>query len=232
MKMKIQLLGMITLFLIGHIGVVNADDRGKTLDALASDILQDISLGPSKTQKCSINPYIARAMGTSTCPVIQSACAKGIPKKTTTSCAIIPSTNPNDSASIKSILVGIFGPMAENMLSQIKPTSTVSTNIQNCSSQSNVGGIMIPELLAPGGTPYCFYKVDASDYGLPMFWNPGDQNVNLFKSGGPFHQVPMSEFIKPGNWECYEINIKVQAHCVVIPTKVKSILGHFGVGIK
>ena len=48
MKMKIKLLGMIVLFLIGHIGVVNAvapvAPGGATLDALASDIMKDISL--------------------------------------------------------------------------------------------------------------------------------------------------------------------------------------------
>ena len=90
----------------------------------------------------------------------------------------------------------------------------------------------MPGTLPPGGTPWCFYKIGAGDnYGFPSpDWKRGDKNVTIFgKQYSIMQQVSMTEFIKPRNWECYEVNIQVQAHCVVIPTKVKSILGHFGV---
>lgn len=242
MKMKIKLLGMIALFLIGHIGVVNAvtpvtpvAPGGATLDALASDIMKDISLGPLKTQRCFKNPYIARATGTSTCPVLQSVCANGIAKTTPTSCIIIPSANTDDPALIKSILGNIFGPIAaKDIFQNIRPKGNTSTNIEGCSAPSDAEGMM-PGSLPPGGTPWCFYKIGTgSDYGLPFpFWKPRDKNVTMYgKQYSIQQQVTMSEFIKPRNWECYEVNIQVQAHCVVIPTKVKSILGHFGIKVK
>ena len=193
---------------------------GATLDAFANDIQDNLDVGPAVIQECNSNPWIS---GSTPCPVIQSTCPKGVPVKSNVSCTVLPSNNDD---LIKSIMLSISPYFS--YIDSSKPESLLVDTTQKCSAPGYSAG-------NKGYTPWCFYKLGGSSYGVVNTWD--NASSPLISVGNPWDSgnnsyVTVEDVSNPNNWQCFPITIQVEAHCVVIPTKLKSVLGHFGIKVK
>jgi hypothetical protein len=195
---------------------------GAVLNALTNDVQDNLDVGPTVTQECNSNPWISSS---TPCPVIQSACPRGSPVKSNVTCTSLPS---NDEVLIKSIMLSINPYWGSWYTDSSIPESTLVDTTQKCSAPGDSAG-------NKGYTPWCFYKLGGSSYGLPNTWD--DSQSPLISVGNPWDTtnnsyVTVGEVSDPNNWQCFPITIQLEAHCVVIPTQMKSVLGHFGIKVK
>ena len=199
----------------GTIGATGATGTigttGTTLNALASDVQANLSLGPTNVVSCYSNPYIS---GDIPCAPAISACPSGsTPLKTSISCTNLPSL---EITTINAIIGNnyIFSNM--NGQASINPT----TNSLSCSAPGTYN--------APGFTPWCFYKISGSTFGIADPWN---RSYVTNATDGTTVDVSETDYNNPLHWQCFPIEVQAQAQCIVLPTKVKSILNFFGTKI-
>ena len=208
---------------------------GATLEALGSDVQDNLALGPIDIQTCNSNPYIA---GSIPCPESQSQCPSGTPIITKLSCI----STTTDFDLIKTIFININGYDLSSQfnLSKPRPYKDTVNNIQKCTAPGyNDNGFTFGG--GPSGsqgfTPWCFYKVDGSSYGRPYPFDnsqsPDIAIISSFNAGSPvISYVTTAQYNDPNNWQCFPIEIQAEAHCVVIPVKLKSVFQHFGIKVK
>ena len=205
---------------VGPAGSLGAS--GAVLNAFADDVQDALDVGPTVTQECNSNPWIS---GSTPCPAIQSTCPKGVPVKSNVTCTSLPYKNEDW---IKSIMLSINPYWGSWYTDSSIPESTLVDTTQKCSAPGDSAGNR-------GYTPWCFYKLGGSSYGLPNTWD--DSQSPLISVGNPWDStnnsyVTVGEVSDPNNWQCFPITIQVEAHCVVIPTQMKSVLGRFGIKVK
>ena len=157
--------------------------------------------------------------------MIQSTCPKGVPIKSNVTCTALPSINADW---INSIMVSINPLWGSWYTDSLIPESSIVETTQKCSAPGYSAG-------NKGYTPWCFYKLGGSSYGVLNTWD--DSQSPLISVGTPWDNgnnsyVTAAEVSDPNNWKCFPITIQVEAHCVVIPTQMKSVLGHFGIKVK
>ena len=181
---------------------------GTTLNALATDVRANLSLGSTVVDNCSSNPYIS---GDIPCLPVVSVCPRGTPIKTKISCTVLTSI---DAATINAIIGNNYLYSDGMAQSSINPT----TNSLSCSAPGTYNS-------GPGFTPWCFYKITGSTFGIADPWNRGYvRNA----TDGTSVSVSETDYNNPFHWQCYPIEVQAQAQCVVIPTNVKSVLKFFG----
>jgi hypothetical protein len=211
----------------GPAGTGSSNVPGATLDGLASDIQDNLAIGPTDIQTCDSNPYIT---GSIPCPASQSQCPSGSPISTNLSCK---STSP-DIDLIKTIFINNFGYDSSSQVAAPLASKDAINNIQKCTAPGH-NEFGQGSLGASGFTPWCFYKLGGSNYGRPVSWDSSNlPNIAIGNPMGinPNVYVTPEEFNNPANWQCFPIEIQAEAHCAAIPAKLKSVLQHFGIKVK
>jgi hypothetical protein len=218
----------------GVAGVVGGGSTvpGATIDGLTSDVQDNLALGEMVTQTCDSNPYLSSSIP---CPTLQSHCPSGQVIPTSISCIILASPDLN---LIKSIVNNI-SPYYSVLLTDIKPIKSSDTvnNIQNCKAPKPFNPLAFSLFPEEGYTPWCFYKLGGSNYGLPIQSDTSQfpliaigTNDTMVNGGSTY--VTTAEFNAPNNWQCFPLEIQAEAHCAAIPVKLKSVFQHFGIKVK
>ena len=198
----------------GDAGSIGAP--GATLNAWATDVQANLSVGPTVTTNCYSNPYLSSAIP---CAPAQSKCPSGTPVKTSISCTILPSPDIDIINEIKG-----QGWIGSNMNSYSSSSIDTTTNSVSCSAPGTYSR-------GRGFTPWCFYKLSTSTFGIPNPWDnqqPGQFAVTSTTDGMTTY-VSEADYNNKFSWECFPIETQAQAQCVVVPPKVTSILKHFGI---
>ena len=196
----------------GDAGSIGAP--GATLNAWATDVQANLSVGPTVTANCYSNPYLSNSIP---CAPAKSKCPRGTPVKTGISCTILPSRDINTINEIKG-----RGWIGSNM--KPNPSVDTKTNSVSCSAPGTYSR-------GPGFTPWCFYKLSTSTFGIPNPWDnqqPGQFAVTSTTDGMTTY-VSKADYNNKFSWQCFPIEIQAQAQCVVVPPKVTSILKQFGI---
>ncbi|MEI6335139.1 MAG: collagen-like protein [Methylococcaceae bacterium] len=187
---------------------------GATLNAWATDVQANLSVGPTVTANCYSNPYLSKSIP---CASAQSKCPNGTPVKTGISCIVLPSPDINTINEMKG-----QGWISSNMNS--KSLIDTTTNSVNCSAPGTYSR-------GPGFTPWCFYKLSTSTFGIPNPWDTSHFPSFAVTSttNGMTSYVSKADYNNKFSWQCFPIETQAQAQCVVVPPKVTSILKHFGI---